>query len=47
MENILPVIVVVLLCLLCPLGMAVIGGIAWLIARATGRKGQAPTPRSM
>jgi len=41
METILPAIVV-LLCLACPLGMAVIGGVAWLIARAKGPKTERP-----
>lgn len=38
MESILPFAVVSLLVLACPLGMAAMGGVVWLVARAKGEK---------
>ena len=38
MESILPFIGVAALLLACPVGMAAIGGVAWLVARAQGKK---------
>lgn len=38
MESILPFIAVAALVLACPLGMAAIGGVAWVVARAQGKK---------
>jgi len=38
MEVILPAMFLVLLCLACPLGMAIVGGVAWLIARTKRQK---------
>lgn len=38
MESILPFVAVAALALACPLGMAAIGGAAWLVARARGEK---------
>ena len=47
MESILPTMFVVLICLACPLGMALIGGVAWLIGRTKSSKSQGPAPGSM
>ncbi len=38
MESILPFIGVAALLLACPVGMAAIGGVAWVVARTQGKK---------
>ena len=42
MHNLLPIIVVVVLALACPLCMVVMGGVAWVLARARARKTELP-----
>ena len=42
MDNVLPIVVVVLIALACPLCMVVMGGVAWVVARAGARKRYLP-----
>ena len=42
MDDVLPIIVVAVLALACPLCMVVMGGVAWVVARAQARKKELP-----
>lgn len=41
-DNVLPIIVIAVLALACPLCMVVMGGVAWVVARAQARKKELP-----
>lgn len=42
MDSVLPIIGVGVLALACPLCMVVMGGVAWVVSRARGRKKELP-----
>ncbi len=42
MDSVLPIIGVGVLALACPLCMVVMGGVAWVVSRARGRKNELP-----
>jgi len=42
MDSVWPIVVVAVVALACPLCMVVMGGVAWAVARARGRKKKLP-----